>query len=96
MSFHLVAEAQEEVDQASQWLDDRQFGLGNRFLTELENAYKIIQRDPTAIPEYEVPRIPRGIRRQPLPSFPYIVVFGSFAAEEIIVFAVAHTARKPG
>jgi toxin ParE1/3/4 len=95
MRFRIHDAARAEANEAVEYYERRRADLGHRFMYEVREAYALIRRDPTAMPLYEIPRTPRGIRRQLLSSFPYIVVFAAFE-DEIIVFAIAHTARKPG
>jgi hypothetical protein len=96
MMFRVIPLAQLEVNKATWRYDQERAGLGERFLRELDEAYTIIQRDPTAIPLYEVSRAPAGARRQLLKSFPYLVIFRIKDGADIIVIAVHHVAREPG
>jgi len=61
----------------------------------LERAYTLIQESPAVWPLW--PGLPEtlGIRRFLLARFPYAIAY-EFSGEDIIVFAVAHLARRPG
>ena len=88
-------EASEEAESAVDWYESRQEGLGRDFLEELERALTLIAESPNTWSLW--PGMPEslGIRRFLLSRFPYGVAY-EVTESEIVVYAVAHLARKPG
>jgi len=88
-------EADLEAESAVLWYETQQVGLGRDFLAELERGLNVIAESPGTWPIW--PGIPEslGIRRFLLSRFPYAIAY-EFAESEVIVYAVAHLARRPG
>jgi hypothetical protein len=88
-------EADSEAESAALWYEDRQAGLGRDFLAELDRAFTLISESPGIWPLW--PGLPEslGIRRFPLSRFPYGIAY-DFTEAGVIVYAVAHLARRPG
>ena len=86
--FH--AEAEEEFIEASQFYNSRVPGLGDRFISEVEQAILLLT---------EKPRIGQLMdevfRRVVLDRFPYSIIY-SIELEKIWIVAVAHQRRRPG
>jgi plasmid stabilization system protein ParE len=81
--------AQQEVDDAFRWFEERTEGKGLEFLDELDRVVRLIRTFPFAALEIEP-----EIRRSLLPRFPYAVVYG-VEDQTLVVIAVAHTHREP-
>ena len=88
-------EADAEAESAAVWYEDRQDGLGQDFLAELERAFTLVSESPGTWPLW--PGMPEslGIRRFLLSRFPYGIAYES-TQSEVVVYAVAHLARRPG
>jgi plasmid stabilization system protein ParE len=84
-----LPEAQEDVDTAYAGYEQRQTGLGERFLEQLRRRVEVIQDNPQS---YAVPR--DEVRAAPLRRFPYVVYF-RFEAGTAFVLAVLHGRRDP-
>ena len=83
-------QAQLDVEEAATWYESRRFGLGLRFLDELDSVMKRITATP-----FQFPEIHPRVRRALLKRFPYSVYF--FASDEQVeVIAVLHQHRHPG
>ena len=86
--FH--TEAEEEFIEASQFYNSRVPGLGDRFISEVEQAILLLT---------EKPRIGQLMdevfRRVVLDRFPYSIIY-SIELEKIWIVAVAHQRRRPG
>jgi len=89
MNVEFLAAAETELDQAYQWYEQQQSGLGKQFLSEFDAAIRRI----TAFPKSYV-LIDTDIRRCLIKRFPYAVLYG-IDRQSIIVVAVAHLHRKP-
>ena len=83
------------MESAALWYEVRQKGLGRDFMAELEKSFTLISESPTTWPFW--PSLPHtlGIRRFMLSRFPYGVAYEA-TDTEIVVYAVAHLARRPG
>ena len=93
MNVRLLREAEAEVDAAARWYEARREGLGDRFLSELQQVLDRIRLRPL---EPQVLRLgKREVRRRLLKHFPYAVVY-EVRESECLVVAVAHLARRPG
>jgi plasmid stabilization system protein ParE len=85
----LLPEAQDELDAAMRWYEDRRAGLGLEFLGVFDRALAQIAESA------EVWSPGSRYRRLILDRFPFVVVF-EIRAEGIEVTAVAHARRNPG
>ena len=88
--YYFHPEALEEADQAAQFYEERQSGLGTRFLDVLEDALTRIQRNPRL---YQ--KISGNIRKCRVLRFPYGIIFRD-QDDSIEIIAVMHLKRKPG
>ena len=87
-------EASEELDHAARWYEERQTGLGYRFLASVDTTLDQIQRFPEA--GAPVPDVPKdlAVRQAPVKGFPYHVVYLE-TANSIHLLAFAHDKRRP-
>lgn len=89
MDVRFLTIAQQEVDDAYRWFEERTEGKGLEFLDELDRVIRMIRSFPLAAFEIEP-----EIRRSLLARFPYAVVYG-LDGQTLVVIAVAHTHREP-
>jgi plasmid stabilization system protein ParE len=80
--------------EAAAWYDERVRGLGERFLLEVESAFRRIDEGPLMGPPWLHRRAPPGVRRMFVRSFPYSVVY--VVEPRLVVVAIAHGRRRPG
>lgn len=80
--------------EAATWYEERVAGLGERFLSEAEAAFARISEMPITGSPWVHRRLPDGVRRMFLRSFPYSAVY--ILEPRLIVVAVAHARRRPG
>lgn len=90
MKFRWHAEARKEADTAAAFYAEKQPGLAQRFLDDLEIALRRIQRHPHAYRQVE-----SDIRRCRVPHFPYGVIY-RVRADQIEIIAVMHLRKSPG
>ena len=88
VEFH--AEAIEELQGAAEYYEERQIGLGSRFLDTVEEAIERIAGNPLA---WNL--VDEDIRRCLTRVFPYGILY-SPDKEFVLILAVAHLAREPG
>lgn len=92
MRFRYLTPARHELDRQMEEYEEKIHGLGQGFLDEVEAAIGRVMENPAAWSPIET-----GIRRCLTRRFPYAVVYHYRENEsEILIVAVAHTARKPG
>jgi len=82
------------MTEAAAWYDERVAGLGVRFLTEVEAAFARIDEMPLLGPPWLHRRVPPGVRRMFVRSFPYSAVY--IVEPRLVVVAIAHAHRRPG
>jgi len=79
----------EMTENAYQWYEEQQNGLGDLFLLELESCYDKIEVWPIS---YN--KIRKDFRQIILRKFPYVVIYKTIK-EKVVVYAVFHTSRNP-
>ena len=89
MNLRFLTLAQQEVDEAFQWFEEKAEGKGLEFLDELDRVVRLMRSFPLAAVEIEP-----EIRRSLLARFPYALIYG-MDDQTLIVIAVAHTHREP-
>jgi len=89
----LVAASTEMAETAS-WYDDGVAGLGERFLPETEAAFARIDEKPLTGPPWKHRRLPEGVRRMFVRSFPDAAVY--MVEPRVVVVALAHARQRPG
>lgn len=81
--------ARAEFDGASLWYEDRQAGLGARFVAEVDRAVELVSTHPNRYP------VEHGeIRCVRVHRFPYSIFF-TVESKRIVVLAVFHARRDP-
>ena len=82
--------AKRELNEAAEFYDSEDLGLGGSFLDAVERAFKQIQ----AFPESSQISLDPA-RTKVLSAFPFSVIYW-VADDVIVVLAVAHHRRQPG
>jgi plasmid stabilization system protein ParE len=77
------------AQEAYDWYEEQQQGLGELFLKELNRCFDKIEEWPLL---YAI--IKKDFRQIVLQTFPYVVVF-EIIKSDVIVYAVFHTSRSP-
>jgi len=86
-SFHPMAEL--EMNEAAEYYETRETGLGNAFIEEVERAINFIRNNPES-----AKIIIKSIRRKILWRFPYSLMY-STNEDNIRILAVASQKRRP-
>lgn len=87
VSIHETAEA--EINEAADFYDLENPGLGAVFVDDIQRAIEHIARFPESYP-----LIQGRVRRKPLGRFPYSLMY-SVRPNEIRILAIAHQKRRP-
>jgi len=93
--LRIHAEAANEAAEAAAWYEKERPGLGEDFARAVDAALDLLEEE--IVPLVALPGAAgvRGVKRLLLRRFPYAVVVRE-SSEEILVLALAHTARRPG
>lgn len=78
-----------DLEEIRDWYNERDRGVGSRFLDEIDACFSRIIENPEL-----APRIYRDFRRALVRRFPYSV-FYEFESDRILIYAVVHSARNP-
>ena len=89
MKVRFLTIAEQEVNDAYRWFEERTEGSGLEFLDELDRVVGLVKSFRLAGLEIET-----QIRRTVFARFPYAIVYG-VENDTVIVIAVAHTHREP-
>lgn len=84
------AEALAEAEAARAWYAERSTRAAEAFLQQLDRVLDLILEAPSRWPVYW-----RDIRRIPLRTFPFLVIYRERPGE-VQILAIAHGRRKPG
>ena len=92
MSYRLsiCSAAEADIAEAAQWYDDRQPGLGEAFVDEVDRALARVLENPLAFP---VLYRRRAVRRVLTDRFPYRILFSLLGDDTVVVHAVLHGRR---
>jgi len=91
--YRLNPQAHEEYIEAYAWYEEKQPGLGNRFMNSVETRLQLISEHP----EYFGKRKHNRFREAKVEYFPFMIVYEFFKQKEIIhIAAIYHSSRRPG
>ena len=93
--LRIHAEAATEAAEAAAWYESERPGLGEEFSRAVDVALDLLEEEIVPLVALPGAAGERGVKRLLLRRFPYAVIVRE-RAEEIIVIAFAHTARRPG
>lgn len=85
--FHTLVEA--DVNEAYDWYESKEEGLGERFLAELVICYNKLENNPQFYGKAN-----RSYRRLIMNHFPYLIAF-EIVQRSVMIYAVFHTSRNP-
>ena len=85
----ILPEAKEDLREARRWYERKQKGLGNKFLSTVNDTLADIRRLPKGGLE-----VSPGVRRRLLRKYPYAIYYWP-SDDRIVVLVVIHTSRDP-
>jgi plasmid stabilization system protein ParE len=85
----LLWAARSEFDDAFDWYESQQAGVGSRFVALVHETFDRIADAPK-----RYPRVLGNIRRAKVPRFPYLI-FYQVEPGQIAVLSVFHSSRDP-
>lgn len=89
MNIRFLSLADQEVDDAVRWYEEKEEGLSRDFLDELDRIVRLVKTYPLLATQIEP-----EIRRFLFARFPYSLIYG-IDQETIVVIAVAPQHREP-
>ncbi|UXE65736.1 MAG: type II toxin-antitoxin system RelE/ParE family toxin [Chryseotalea sp. WA131a] len=85
------SKAQREIAESWNWYEDRQLGLGDRFLNEIAEHIRKIEQTPIKFPIRF-----KSYRETPVPVFPFLIIYRINGRKRIIrIVSIFHTSRNP-
>ena len=93
--LRIHAEAATEAAEAAAWYEKQRPGLGEEFYRAVDAALDLLEEEIVPLVAMPGASGERGVKRLVLRRFPYAVIVHE-RAEEILVLAFAHSARRPG
>ena len=81
--------AQDDIDDAFNWYEDQQTGLGELFLKELVQFYKKLELNPEIFS-----KAAKHYRQAVLARFPFVIIY-EITKTEVHIYSVFHTSRNP-
>lgn len=88
--LQILRQAREDMQKSADWYDEKQAGLGQRFLFEVVRTLRLVENNPL---HYEV-KFSKKFRYAQVDDFPYVVVF-KIKKQFVVINAVFHTSRDP-
>ena len=95
MSFTVIVkqEAHQDTVEAYNYYEEKQTGLGERFLDALQQRYKELAANPTFYSYIDEDPL-KILRDVKLEKFPFVVVY-EITGNEVVVYAVHNTYKHP-
>jgi toxin ParE1/3/4 len=87
--LRLLPEARAEYDDAIDWYEARQPGLGQQFVVRIGEVFRRIAANPRVHA-----KVYHEARKAVVKQFPFVVIYQEDAGE-VIVISVFHTSRDP-
>ncbi|HMH23295.1 MAG TPA: type II toxin-antitoxin system RelE/ParE family toxin [Puia sp.] len=86
----LSSRAQKEMAISWDWYEERQRGLGDRFLAEVLDRIKDIEKTPGRYPSRY-----KSYKETPVPTFPFLIIYKINSKRTIRIISVFHTSQSP-
>lgn len=83
--------AQKEIAKTWEWYEDRQQGLGDRFINEIMRRVLLIEQNP-----YRYPNRYKSYKETPVPVFPFLIIYRINKRKRLVgIVSVFHTSINP-
>ena len=91
MRIVMSTRAQAEVADSWLWYEEREVGLGDRFVGAVKQKLKVISENPEMFPLKQKP-----FRETIIAIFPFVVVYKVNKKQKLIeIISIFHTSRSP-
>lgn len=85
------SKAQKEIASAWEWYEERQQGLGDRFVLEIIRRSRLIEQNPERYPTRF-----RPYKETPVPIFPFLIIYRINKKKKLVrIVSVFHTSLNP-
>jgi len=92
LSIQLLERAEREITDAYTWYESQQYGLGGRFLNQIDYYLDLIGSNPYQYPS----RFGQELHVAPIKTFSNLIVYWVDEAQQVVlVTSIFHTSRKP-
>jgi plasmid stabilization system protein ParE len=82
---------QKEIAKSWEWYEERQQGLGDRFVKEVLAKIKLIEQNPDRYPIRH-----KSYKETPIAIFPFLIIYRLHTRKKIIrIVSVFHTSLSP-
>ena len=86
------SKAEKEIVKSWIWYEDRQRGLGDRFLKEIKARIHTIEKAPDKFPTRF-----KSYKETQVPVFPFLIIYRINNKKRLIrIVSIFHTSRNPG
>jgi plasmid stabilization system protein ParE len=85
----LSSEAEQDIDEAFLWYEIQSPGLGNKFISCVDEGFEYIAKHPEAFPI-----LYRGLRKHILKKFPFNIYYRTNKNRETEIIRVLHQKRR--
>jgi hypothetical protein len=86
----VLRKAREDMQKSADWYNEQQAKLGDRFLLQVINTFRLIETNPLHYEE----KFSKKFRFAIVNDFPYVIVF-KIKKQLVIVNTIFHTSRNP-
>lgn len=87
----LSTRAQKEIHKAWDWYEDRQRGLGDRFVKEVLARIHLIEEYPDRYPSRT-----KSYKETPVPVFPFLILYRiNKKKKQVRIVSIFHTSLNP-
>ena len=90
-TYEIVLRARKEILEAWEWYEDRQEGLGGRFINQVNLKIKQVIQAPERYPEKK-----RSFRETNIEVFPYLLIYKIANRKKVVtIISVFHKSKNP-
>ena len=87
----LSGRAQKEITQTWEWYEERQQGLGDRFVKEVIHRIHLIEQNPDRYPTRC-----KSFKETPVPIFPFLIIYRINKKKKAVrIVSIFHTSLNP-
>jgi plasmid stabilization system protein ParE len=87
--IHLSDEAEDDMAAAYTWYEDRQIGLGEAYLDEVQEVLRYAASNPFAFQA-----VHREFHHLPMRRFPFLIIY-KIGEQDLQVYRIFHTGQNP-
>ncbi|MBN4053354.1 type II toxin-antitoxin system RelE/ParE family toxin [Haliea sp. AH-315-K21] len=95
MKIKVSKDAAQELEEAAEWYEKEQRGLGSRLILSFEHAVKLLEEPNPPLMPVQGEAAKLGAKKLILHRFPFSIITIDLH-QVIIIVALAHHSRKPG